>query len=61
MRRGIKRDKDIMAMFGAVLINQVIDLPHYLWSGRHSEWVLFIESIILVGAAIKIIINARKK
>lgn len=51
----LKKDKDVTMMFGAILINQGLDLPHYLWSARHSEWMLVLQGVIMLYAAVKIL------
>jgi len=51
----MKRDRDVTMMFGAVVINQCLDIPHYLWSARHSEWMLVLQGVIMLYAAVKIL------
>lgn len=55
-----KRDKDVLVAFGAILVNQCIDLVHYIGWHRRSEAILFIEGIVLLVAAIKIFLKNRK-
>jgi hypothetical protein len=56
----LKRDKDVRILFGAVLVNQLIDLPHYLWSHRHTEWILAVQGFIVLLAAGKVMFNNAK-
>lgn len=56
----LKKDRDIRILFGAIFTNQLIDLPHYLISARHSEYILAAEGAILLYAALKILFNGRK-
>lgn len=53
--RGMRKDKEIMGVFGAVFVVQLIEIPHYLLWARHSEQVLFIEGLILVWSAVKLL------
>lgn len=52
-----KRDKDVLIAFGAILVNQFIDLFHYIGWHRRCEAVLFLEGIVIIIAALKIFLR----
>lgn len=53
----IRKDKDIILMFGALLVNAAIDLPHYLICRRNNDYIIFIQGMIYLYAASKILYN----
>lgn len=55
-----KKDPDVLVAFGAILVNQILDLIHYLGWHRRSEAFLFLEGIIILLAALKIFLKNRK-
>lgn len=57
----LKRDKDIIYLFGANVINQVIDLPHYLLFRRESAVVLFAQGAIIIYASFRILLTQIRK
>lgn len=52
-----RKDPDINALFGGLLINQIIDLPHYMGWHRSSEMILLIQCAIIVYITLKIFIK----
>ena len=52
-----KRDNDIITVFTMMMINQAIDLVHYIGWHRHNEWVLTLEGLIIIYASLKILIK----
>lgn len=61
IRSNMRRDRDVIIAFGAVFLNQIIDLPHYILAARHSEKTLDLQGAIMLGAAIIMVINAKIK
>lgn len=55
-----KRDSDVNYIFGAILINHIIDIFHYIGWHRRSELMLAVEGCVLLYAAIKIFLKNRK-
>jgi hypothetical protein len=49
-----KKDKEIIGAFSAVFFVQIIEIPHYILSARHTEWVLLLEGMILIRSAYRI-------
>lgn len=56
--RGYKRDASIIRTFTVIFLIQIIEVPHYLLSARHTEWVLALEGVALIWVGYKLI---RKK
>ena len=56
-----KGDRDFKTVLAAYFIILAIDLPHYLLWFRRCEGVLFIEGIIILGAAFLTTWRAYKK
>lgn len=56
-----KKDRDVITIFGAVLINQLIDIFHYIGFNRHSEWIVFIEGFVMLFAGIILFDRQLKK
>ncbi len=50
----LKKDKDILGAFSAILIVQIIEIPHYLLWARHNEIVLSVEGLVLMWSAYKV-------
>jgi hypothetical protein len=60
IQRPGKRDSDINYVFGAILVNQCIDLVHYVGWHRRCEEILLLEGVILLFVAIKLFLKSRK-
>lgn len=57
----LRKDRDVILIFGALFVNQLIDLPHYLLLRRNSDIIQFIQGSILLCAGTKILFNQIKK
>lgn len=57
----MRKDKDVLLLFGANFINQAIDLPHFIICRRSSEIIILIQGLIICYAAIKILFNQISK
>jgi hypothetical protein len=57
----LKRDRGIILIFGAILVNYIIDIPHYILWARHSETVLTIQGLIMLIAAYKLFVKYLRK
>jgi len=55
-----RNDADINTLFTAMVINQVLDLVHYIGWHRHSVTMLTIEGLVLTYASLKIIANNKQ-
>jgi len=55
-----RKDKDVITVFGAILVVQCIDLVHYVGWHRKSEVILIIEGVVIMWAAVKIFLKNRK-
>lgn len=53
----LKRDKDVLICFGAVFVIQMTDLIHYILFARHNEYVLFLQGLIMLSAALIILLK----
>lgn len=53
----MRKDKDIILMFGALFVNQLIDLPHYISIRQSSKIVTCIQGAIVLYAASKVLYN----
>jgi hypothetical protein len=56
----VRRDKSIMVAFESILINQALDLIHYVGWHRRNEYILLLEGVIITYAALKIFIKPKK-
>jgi hypothetical protein len=61
IKANYKKDRDVITAFGAVFINQVIDIFHYIGFSRHSEWVLCIEGFVMLFAGLILVDRQLKK
>lgn len=55
MHSSLKRDRQVLSAFGAIFVVQLTEIPHYLLIARHSEGVLLLQGIYLIGIALKIL------
>lgn len=53
----MRKDKDVLLLFGANLINQAVDLPHFVICRRSCDVIILIQALIICYAAIKILLN----
>ena len=53
----MKKDKDIHLMFNALIINQVIDLFHYLLFRRQNDIVIIVQGVIILYTSTKVVVN----
>jgi hypothetical protein len=53
----MRKDRDILLMFGALFVNQLIDLPHYIAIRQSSELVTCMQGIIILYAAGRVLYN----
>lgn len=53
----MRKDKDVLLLFGANFINQAIDLPHFILCRRSCDAVILIQALIICYAAVKILLN----
>lgn len=47
-----KRDRDVLTVLGAVVINQFLDIFHYIGFNRHSEWLVFVQGFVMLFAGL---------
>lgn len=47
----MKKEKDVIFAFGALLVVQISDLFHYLLWARHNEWILLAQGVIIISTA----------
>lgn len=56
-----KKEKDVLTAFGAIFINQLSDIVHYIGWQRHNETFIFLQGFILIFAAGMILDRQLKK
>lgn len=56
-----KRERDVITAFGAIFINQVSDIIHYMGWQRHNETFIFLQGFVLIFAAGMILDRQLKK
>ncbi|MCW3466489.1 hypothetical protein [Chitinophaga nivalis] len=61
MGSNLKKDKDVMLLLSSLLVNQVIDIPHYMLFRRGSDVVVIIQAAIVLLAAGKVLLTQIRK
>lgn len=46
-----KKERDILTAFGAIFINQISDIVHYMGWQRHNETFIFLQGFVIIFAA----------
>lgn len=53
MNSNMRKDKDVIAMFGGIFVIQLLDLPNYLLFRQQSRYFVLVQFLILLFCSLK--------